>query len=206
VDEKNFYSILQVDPTATLDEVRAAYRRLAFLYHPDQSKDPDATRKMQALNAAFDVLGNMEKRLEYDRQRLSPPVTPAPPSPARPGNGAQPRPEAQPGNGAPPRAEPQTEARPGNGAKPQAEPPPAPPAKPAPPPVDPVILEKRRRRRQKRLRSQLKVIAFFTAMTFVLFGFSLINGRITGAVIVMLVVMIAYILGVFIMRIRSLRA
>jgi len=64
------YTILQVDPQADMDVIRAAYRRLAAQYHPDIDPSPDATEKMKLLNIAYSVLSNPQKRQEYDMSRI----------------------------------------------------------------------------------------------------------------------------------------
>lgn len=68
---KDYYKILQVDPSADLEVVEAAYKRLARKYHPDMNKSPDATLRMQELNAAYRILHNPAKRTQYDRERTS---------------------------------------------------------------------------------------------------------------------------------------
>ena len=68
----DLYRILQVDPSAEADVIYAVYRRLARKYHPDVNPSADANRQMQEINMAYEVLGNPERRLEYDRRnRLS---------------------------------------------------------------------------------------------------------------------------------------
>ena len=63
---KDYYSALGIDRTASDDEVRKAYRKLARKYHPDVSKEPDAEQRMRDINEAKDVLGDKEKRAAYD--------------------------------------------------------------------------------------------------------------------------------------------
>ncbi|MFS2168336.1 DnaJ domain-containing protein, partial [Variovorax sp. Varisp62] len=63
---KDYYSALGVDRTASDDEVRKAYRKLARKYHPDVSKEADAEQRMRDINEAKDVLGDKEKRVAYD--------------------------------------------------------------------------------------------------------------------------------------------
>ena len=62
----SYYHVLQVDPEAESEVIDAAYRRLARLYHPDVSKSPNALRKMQEINAAYEVLHDPVKRRQYD--------------------------------------------------------------------------------------------------------------------------------------------
>ena len=66
MDFKDYYKVLGVERTASDDEVRKAYRKLARKYHPDVSKEADAQIKMRDLNEAKDVLGDKEKRAAYD--------------------------------------------------------------------------------------------------------------------------------------------
>lgn len=70
VEQKDYYKILQVSPGDPLDQIRASYKRLALLYHPDLSPHPRANQKMQLLNEAYSVLGNPDKRQRYDQERL----------------------------------------------------------------------------------------------------------------------------------------
>ena len=63
------YETLQVHPSAHPEVIQAAYRRLAQLYHPDRNPSPDAVEQMAAINHAYDVLGDPQRRAAYDRER-----------------------------------------------------------------------------------------------------------------------------------------
>ncbi|MBI4725176.1 MAG: J domain-containing protein [Rhodomicrobium sp.] len=64
---QDLYNILGVNRTATNDEIRRAYRKLAKDLHPDQNKgDPNAEEQFKRVSAAFAVLGSPEKRKRYD--------------------------------------------------------------------------------------------------------------------------------------------
>lgn len=66
--EKDFYGVLGVSQTASGDEIKKAYRKLAMKYHPDQNKDnPEAEAKFKEINEAYDVLKDEQKRAAYDR-------------------------------------------------------------------------------------------------------------------------------------------
>ena len=65
---QDFYSILEVDRNASQDEIKRAYRRLAMKYHPDRNNgDKAAEEKFKEVGAAYDVLGDEEKRRIYDQ-------------------------------------------------------------------------------------------------------------------------------------------
>src|ERR1700712_3947299 len=64
---KDYYKALGLTSTASEDEVRKAYRKLARKYHPDVSKEADAEAKMRDINEAKDVLSDAEKRAAYDQ-------------------------------------------------------------------------------------------------------------------------------------------
>ncbi|HEX3034382.1 MAG TPA: DnaJ domain-containing protein [Thermodesulfobacteriota bacterium] len=67
---KNYYRVLSVSEDATHQQIKKAYRRLAYRYHPDRNKrNPYATEKMKELNEAYSVLGNPQKRRQYDALR-----------------------------------------------------------------------------------------------------------------------------------------
>ena len=67
---KNHYELLGVQPSASAQEIRRAYRELSKLYHPDTTElsDAIATQKFQALNEAYGTLSSPEQRLNYDHK------------------------------------------------------------------------------------------------------------------------------------------
>ena len=63
---KDYYKTLELAKTATPDEIKKSFRKLARKYHPDVSKAANATERMAELNEANDVLSDPEKRMAYD--------------------------------------------------------------------------------------------------------------------------------------------
>lgn len=108
----DYYALLQLSPTATADEIRSAYRRLARLHHPDTSGSAESVDLMVQINEAWEVLRDPERRAAYDRTRprptpprrvvrtvrrtAQPERTPraAPPEPGRPPRGFEPADDA----------------------------------------------------------------------------------------------------------------
>lgn len=66
---KNYYKILQIDPSAEQEVVEAAYRRLARKYHPDTNQSSNATQRMQEINEAYEILKDQVKRARYDQEQ-----------------------------------------------------------------------------------------------------------------------------------------
>jgi curved DNA-binding protein len=64
---KSLYETLEVSDSASSDEIKKAYRKLARKYHPDVNKDKDAEEKFKELNAAYEVLSDKEKKQQYDQ-------------------------------------------------------------------------------------------------------------------------------------------
>ena len=68
MDFIDYYKVLGVSKTATQDEIRSAYRKLARKHHPDLNpNDKEANKKFQQLNEAHEVLSDPEKRKKYDQ-------------------------------------------------------------------------------------------------------------------------------------------
>ncbi len=66
----DYYTVLGVSQSAAPEEVKSAYRKLAFEYHPDRTGgDPESADRMKAVNEAYAVLSNPDKRREYDTLR-----------------------------------------------------------------------------------------------------------------------------------------
>lgn len=66
---KNYYEILGVSESASQDEIKKAYRKLASKHHPDKGGD---TATFQEIQEAYDIIGNEQSRQEYDAKRANP--------------------------------------------------------------------------------------------------------------------------------------
>ena len=68
--ERDYYEVLGIGPDASVEEIRRAYYRLAFQYHPDRHQANEAAhRKMEEINEAYAALSDPVKRREYDLPR-----------------------------------------------------------------------------------------------------------------------------------------
>jgi molecular chaperone DnaJ len=67
--DKDFYALLGVAKSASADEIKKAYRKLALQYHPDRNPGKDAEDKFKDIGEAYAVLSDKDKRAEYDKLR-----------------------------------------------------------------------------------------------------------------------------------------
>src|SRR3982750_4081875 len=66
MSKRDYYEILDVPRTASNDEIKSSYRKLALKYHPDRNKSPEAEEKFKEISEAYAVLSDQEKRRRYD--------------------------------------------------------------------------------------------------------------------------------------------
>lgn len=66
----DYYEILNIPLTSTLDEIKLAFRNQAIKWHPDRNPGMDTTHKMQLINEAYLILKDADARLKYDVEYL----------------------------------------------------------------------------------------------------------------------------------------
>ena len=68
MNKQDYYEVLEVSKTATAEEIKKSYRRLAMQYHPDRNAgNAEAEAKFKDINEAYEVLKDEQKRAAYDR-------------------------------------------------------------------------------------------------------------------------------------------
>lgn len=68
---KDYYKILDLDRSATIDDIKKSYRKLAIKYHPDKNPDDKiAEDKFKEATEAYETLGNVDKKKKYDANLL----------------------------------------------------------------------------------------------------------------------------------------
>ena len=77
--KRNYYADLELPTNASVDDVRKAYRKLALLYHPDRNagKEEECIPKFQAIQAANEVLSDLNSKLKYDTDRRKAGINPS---------------------------------------------------------------------------------------------------------------------------------
>ena len=70
---ENYYNVLNVPETATLEDIKKSYRKLSLKWHPDRNPgDSEAEETFKRINAAYETLGNLDSKNTYDMSRKNP--------------------------------------------------------------------------------------------------------------------------------------
>ena len=67
VSQKNYYEVLGVSKSASMEDIKKAFRKLAFQYHPDRNKSKVAEERFKTINEAYQVLSDSKTRSQYDQ-------------------------------------------------------------------------------------------------------------------------------------------
>ena len=65
--KRDFYEVLGIDRSATAEEIKSGFRKLAMEYHPDRNQAADAADRFKEIGEAYEILSDPEKRARYDR-------------------------------------------------------------------------------------------------------------------------------------------
>lgn len=69
--DTSYYDILRVPEDASQSEIKQAYYKLSKVYHPDVKKDENSLNMFRSITEAYDVLGNIKARIQYDRNKFA---------------------------------------------------------------------------------------------------------------------------------------
>ena len=64
--KRDYYEVLGIARNATDEEIKRAFRKLAFKYHPDHNHEDEAEERFKEINEAYEILSNPEKKAAYD--------------------------------------------------------------------------------------------------------------------------------------------
>ena len=67
VGQKNYYEVLGLSKDASMEEIKKAFRKLAFEYHPDRNKTNASEARFKTINEAYQVLSDPKTRSQYDQ-------------------------------------------------------------------------------------------------------------------------------------------
>lgn len=65
--KRDYYEVLEVSRSATTEEIKKSFRKLALKYHPDRNKEADAGTRFKEISEAYQVLSDPDRRASYDR-------------------------------------------------------------------------------------------------------------------------------------------
>jgi len=71
-NKRDYYEVLGIERSASDEDIKKAFRKMAMKHHPDRNHEDGAAEKFKEINEAYEVLSNPEKRAAYDRFGLAP--------------------------------------------------------------------------------------------------------------------------------------